>query len=123
MNMDISGISAGYLDQYKNLASNKTSLEGNIKEDYTGATDEELMDACKKFEAYFLEQMFKEMMKTTKLTEDSSNDTLVEFFKDQTLQQVAADSTEQNSLGLAQSLYEQMRRNYGTAEDIVSNPS
>ena len=32
--------------------------------DYTKATDDELMDACKQFEAYFLERMFQEMMKT-----------------------------------------------------------
>ena len=28
------------------------------------------------------------------------------------VQQIASDSTEQNSLGLAQMLYEQMKRNY-----------
>ena len=28
-----------------------------------GGSDEELMEACKSFEAYFLEQMFKEMQK------------------------------------------------------------
>ena len=114
--MDINGLSQGYLDQYKNMASSQTSLEGSIKEDYSGASDEELMDACKKFEAYFLEQVFKEMMKTTKLTEDSSNSTLVDFFKDKTVQQIAEDSTQTNSLGLAQSLYEQMKRNYTTTE-------
>ena len=72
------------------------------------------MDACKQFESYFLEQMFKEMMKTIPEREDtsSSNSQLMDYYKDEMVQQIASDSTEQNSLGLAQMLYEQMKRNY-----------
>ena len=72
------------------------------------------MDACKQFESYFLEQMFKEMMKTIPENEDtsSSNSKLMDYYKDEMVQQIASDSTEQNSLGLAQMLYEQMKRNY-----------
>lgn len=122
--MDISNLASGYLDTYKQIASEKSSLEGNIKNDYSKATDEELMEACKQFEAYFLEQVFKEMSKTTKLTEEEgSNNTMVEYFKEQTIQKIAADSTETNSLGLAQSLYEQMRRNYGVSPDSISGIS
>lgn len=82
--------------------------------DYSKATDDELMDACKQFESYFLEQMFKEMMKTIPESEDtsSSNSQLMDYYKDEMVQQIASDSTEQNSLGLAQMLYEQMKRNY-----------
>ena len=78
------------------------------------ATDEELMDACKQFEAYFLEQMFKAMMKTIPENEDmsGSTSTLMDYYKDEMVQQLASDSTENNSLGLAQMLYEQMKRNY-----------
>lgn len=122
--MDISSIASNYLDTYSQVASQKTSLEGNIKSDYSNATNEELMDVCKQFEAYFLEQVFQEMSKTVNLTgEDSSNDNLVDYFKDQTIQQIAADSTEQNSLGLAQTLYEQMCRNYGVSINSSSNDS
>ena len=35
------------------------------------------------------------------------------------IQSIAAESTEQSSLGLAQMLYEQMRRNYGLDEEQV----
>ena len=61
-----------------------------------------------------LEQMFKEMMKTIPESEDtsSSNSQLMDYYKDEMVQQIASDSTEQNSLGLAQMLYEQMKRNY-----------
>lgn len=114
--MDISNITSTYNDIYASASSQSTSkLEGQLETDYTSATDEELMDACKQFEAYFLEQMFKQMLKTIPESEETSGSTssLVDYYKDQMVQDIAADSTEQNSLGLAQTLYEQMKRNYG----------
>ncbi|MEG1848154.1 MAG: rod-binding protein [Lachnospiraceae bacterium] len=81
--------------------------------DYSKASDEELMDVCKQFESYFLEQVFKEMQKTVpKSDEDSSSASLVDYFQDITIQELTAQSTETNSLGIAKSLYEQMKRNY-----------
>lgn len=114
--MDISNITSTYNDIYASASSQSASkLEGQLGTDYTSATDEELMDACKQFEAYFLEQMFKQMLKTIPESEGTSGSTssLVDYYKDQMVQNIAADSTEQNSLGLAQTLYEQMKRNYG----------
>ena len=116
--MDISSIYASSaLDStaYTNAANQTASkLQNQLNgSDYTKATDDELMDACKQFEAYFLEQMFKEMMKTIpESDETSSNSQLMDYYKDEMVQQIASDSTEQNSLGLAQMLYEQMKRNY-----------
>lgn len=114
--MDIGSITSAYSDIYAN-ASNQTAskLENQLKTDYTQANDDELMHACKQFEAYFLEQMFKEMVKTIPESESSSGSTssLVDYYKDMMVQNIASESTEQNSLGLAQMLYEQMKRNYG----------
>lgn len=117
--MDISGISSIYNEIYAS-ASNQTAskLENDLDKDYSTATEDELMDACKQFEAYFLEQVFKEMMKTVPESESSSGSTssMVDYYKDQMIQNIAADSTEQSGLGLAQMLYEQMKRNYGLGE-------
>ena len=117
--MDISslyGSSALDSTAYTNAANQTTSkLQDKLNSsDYSKATDDELMDACKQFESYFLEQMFKEMMKTIPESEDtsSSNSQLMDYYKDDMVQQIASDSTAQNSLGLAQMLYEQMKRNY-----------
>ena len=113
--MDISSIyGSSALDStaYTNAANQTASkLQNQLNgSDYTKATDDELMDACKQFEAYFLEQMFKEMMKTIPESDEtsSSNSQLMDYYKDEMVQQIASDSTEQNSLGLAQMLYEQM---------------
>lgn len=113
--MDISNISSVYNDIYASASEQSASkLEGQLNKDYSKVNEDELMDACKQFEAYFLEQMFKEMMKTIPESEESgSNSNLVDYFKDEMIQEIAADSTEHNSLGLAQTLYEQMKRNYG----------
>lgn len=115
--MDIGNINSSYKDMY---AANATTskLEGQLKSDYSKATDDELMDACKQFEAYFLEQMFKAMVKTIPKDENgsASSTSMLDYFKDEMIQKVAADSTEQNSLGLAQMLYEQMKINYGNAD-------
>jgi len=117
--MDISslyGSSALDSTAYTNAANQTASkLQDKLNSaDYSKATDDELMDACKQFEAYFVEQMFKEMMKTIPESDStsSSNSQLMDYYKDEMVQQIASDSTEQNSLGLAQMLYEQMKRNY-----------
>ena len=115
--MDISNISAMYQNYNQTAAGFATGnqisqLQGK---DMSQATDEELMDACKEFEAYFMEQVMKEMIKTTKLDgEDESSNTMVDYFKDTAIADLAKESTDQNSLGLAQMLYEQMKRNTGS---------
>ncbi len=116
--MDINGISSLYTDYLQNQSTAETKLQNTINStDYSQATDDELLDACKQFEAYFLEQVFKEMQKTVDcLTSDESSDpnnNLVDYFKDSAIQDLAATSTDIQGLGLAQTLYEQMKRNYG----------
>ena len=54
--------------------------------------------------------MNKTIPKSEYQSQSTSN--LVDYFKDNTIQKLASDSTEQNSLGLAQMLSEQMKRNY-----------
>ena len=92
-----------------------SKLKSAATADYSKADDKELMDVCKQFESYFLEQVFKQMAKTVNLTGDGDKSTanLVDFFKDNTIAELATQSTENNSLGLAQMLYEQMKRNIG----------
>ena len=102
------------------MAANNASaskLEGQLKTGYENATDEELMDACKQFEAYFVEQMYKGMMKTIPENEEGTShytSTVMDLYKDRMVQSMAEETTNQNGgLGLAQMLFEQMKRNYG----------
>ncbi|WP_051204517.1 hypothetical protein [Butyrivibrio sp. VCD2006] len=77
--------------------------------------DKELMDACKQFEAYFMEQIYKGYEKTAKVfskEESGSMSKMVDYFKDLTIQDIAATGADTQSNGLAQMLYENMKRNY-----------
>lgn len=70
--------------------------------------DSELEQACKQFEAYFIEQMFKEMRKSipdSSLTEKSQGK---EIFEDMLYQQYAINASKGRGVGLAKSLYEQL---------------
>lgn len=112
--MDIGNISGLYADIYSANNQSTAKLENQLNSDMKSATEDELMDACKQFEAYFLEQMFKSMMDTVPKNEEmsGSGSALMDYYTDEMVQQLASDSTEQNSLGLAQMLYEQMKRNH-----------
>ena len=115
--MDFSNITGMYADTYANAANQRAAgLQDKLKgADYAKATDAELMDACKQFESYFVEQMFKEMMKTVPETDYSfkATGTMVDYYKDNMIQEIASMSTESGGLGLAQMLYEQMKINNG----------
>lgn len=113
--MEIGGINSYYTDYIsKQAIDNSSSKIADPNKDYSQASDDELMDVCKQFESYFLEQIFKGMEKTVVKAEESSgsSSTLVDYFKENMIQELAAQSTETNSLGLAQMLYDQMKITY-----------
>ncbi len=113
--MEINGIGSVYSDYLMNTASNsKTSaLEAKAGVD-ANASDEELMDVCKEFEAYFLEQVFDAMMDTAKVFSDEEESSyaskMVDYFKDSAVQELTSQATDQNGFGIAQTLFEQMKR-------------
>ena len=113
---DMTDITAMYSDTYASAANQRASqLQSKISgADYSRATDDELLDACKQFEAYFIEQMYKGMLKTIPESEETSNytSTIMDYYKDQMIQGMAEETSKQSGLGLAQMLYEQMKRNY-----------
>lgn len=112
--MDINTL---YTDLYsKDAANAKTNrLSNSLKQaDLKDSTDEELMGVCKQFESYFVEQVLKNAMDTFTEGdefESSSMSTLSNFYKDQLMTEYSNKITEQNDLGLAQTLYNQMKRN------------
>lgn len=118
--MDISNVTSMYSDMYATAANQTANKLQNQMDgaNYSAASADELMDACKQFEAYFIEQMYKAMMKTVPKNEGMSNysSTMMDYYQEQMIQSMATDTTKQNSLGLAQMLYEQMKRNYGIVD-------
>lgn len=111
---NISGIdiSTYYNDYYTQAANASTSALSNTLNGVNQDTsDEELMDACKEFEAYFLEQIYKGMEKTIMKSDEEEND-YVSAFSDMRIEEYARLATEQgDGIGLAKQLYESMKRN------------
>ena len=112
--MDIGSL---YTDYYSKVASDsKTNkLHQSAKKDLSGSTDEELMDVCKDFESYFVEQVLKQAMNTfTEGDEMSSGamSTLQGYYKDNLIKEYAGKITENQDMGLAKTLFDQMKRNY-----------
>ena len=113
---NMSSLYTGFL-QTQNTTGSKLKETVN-NSDYSEASDEELMDVCKQFESYFLEQMYKEMFKTIGSEEgDGPLSSLVDYFKDGAIQSLASQTTEQTGGPRAQQQYEQMKRKYGHKEE------
>jgi flagellar protein FlgJ len=116
--MDLSGISSTYSDYIMSQASSNTAstLQSKLENASSSESDDELLEACKEFESYFIEQVYSEMLKTTDLFSDDEDDgyasKMVDYYKDFAIQELSDQTTESGSLGLANLLYEQMKRNY-----------
>ncbi|MBE5963144.1 MAG: hypothetical protein E7256_17490 [Lachnospiraceae bacterium] len=86
-----------------------SKLSATLASGLTDATDEELMDACKSFEAYLVEQVFTKVKDALTDSEEEENE-YTSAFGDMLYQKYAEDISESGQLGIAQQLYESMKR-------------
>lgn len=106
-----------YSDYLTSTASKAGNLERTLKGNNARKSDDELLEVCKEFEAYFYEQVFKNMEQALVPKGDSdTNDTLIDYYKDQLVAEYSKSVSDQSSgtNSLAQQLYEQMKRNNAT---------
>ena len=101
-----------YLQSLQNASQAKTEkLSSSLSNIEQGtATDEELMAACKEFETYLVEQVIKNT-KSAMLDDEDSQGEYMKMFGDRLNQSYAEMITETADLGIAQMLYESMKRN------------
>lgn len=124
--MDIGGMGSVYADYMASqLSSSKAdTIKNKIENSAATPNEEELLDACKQFESYFLEQVFNSMLETTKVFSDDDENgyasKMVDYFKDYAVQNLCEQATAGDGLGLANMLYEQMKRNYGIGVKVLS---
>lgn len=118
--MDIAGISS-YTNYLVDTNTDKTKeLESQLNEAAASEIeDDELLDACKQFEAYLWEQILEKMQESTKVFGDDDDEegyaqNMVNCFQDTVVQEIAEQVTNESSgaNSLAQMLYTQMKRNY-----------
>lgn len=118
--MEIGGVGSTYADYMMTSQASKNkadTLQNKLSNSSASADEKELKEACKEFESYFVEQVFNSMIKTAKVFSDDKDDgyasKMVDYFKDFAVQELCSQVTEGDGLGLANTLYEQMKRNYG----------
>ncbi|MBO4902122.1 MAG: rod-binding protein [Lachnospiraceae bacterium] len=115
--MDLSSLDAMYTDYLKNTNTDSSNKISRLSQDaLKTASDEELMEACKQFETYFIEQVLKHAqvaMVPKEESTDGATQTLLDYYKDSLTSEYAKMASDQQDMGLAQMLYEQMKRNYG----------
>ena len=112
---DLTGLSnyTDYMTDANRVATE--NLQKQLEESAKAKENEALFDACKQFEAYLWEQVYKEMEKTVDLFGDDDDcyaSNMVNFFKDSVIQDISQQTASQGSNSLAQMLYEQAKRNY-----------
>ncbi len=122
MAMDLTGL--GVYTDYMTDANrvNTENLQKKLENTANTAQVEEteneaLLDACKQFEAYLWEQIYKEMEKSTKVFSDDEDEdgyasNMVDYFSETVVQQISSQTAAEQSNSLAHMLYEQAKRNY-----------
>lgn len=90
---------------------NQSMTDGltNNLSNINSASDAQMLEACKEFETYMVEQVYKSMEKTIIRADEEEND-YEQYFGDYRIQEYAKMVTNQGKLGLAQQLYESMIR-------------
>lgn len=105
---DVSSVYDTYSQAMRNAsASSATSALGLAGED---STDEELMNACKEFEEYFVEKIISQAKKSVAMSDDEEGE-YMKYFGDMLNQSYAEAVSSGDGVGLAQQLYESMKRN------------
>lgn len=115
MSISVNDSMYNYLTQTAQNANSSASagaVNNKIRGISENSSEEEMKQAIKDFESYFVEQILKNVQESLKSDEDSSNAQLTDFFMGQVSEQLADQMVDQVGNRMTQTLYEQMCRNY-----------
>lgn len=111
--MDISSINnqlSQFISGSVKADNDQKNFESAIKEAMEKKDEEKLKTACQEFEAYFVQQLFKEMRKTvpegTLLEKSAGRD----IFEDMLDEEYSKNISKGNGIGLANMLYKQLSK-------------
>ena len=94
---------------------NANALKKSLNGVSSDTSADELMQVCKDFESYFVEEDIKEVKKNL-LPDDEEKDaslsTMTDYTMDFAVEKIADELIDQVGGNFTQSLYEQMKRNY-----------
>lgn len=113
MSLSVCSDITAVMDRYnKQTAANSRadSLEKSLKGDLSNASDEELMNVCKSFEAYLLEQVLTDVKEAIVPKQEKENPYL-SMFGDKLYEEYSKMIADSGDLGIAQKLFDAMKRN------------
>lgn len=105
--LDISSIYNSYSSTLSSTSG--TSLQSSLNSVSSETEDEELMEVCKDFEAYFVQKMIEEAKKTIDSEDDEGE--YMKYFGDTLTQSYADAIADSGTIGLAQQLYDSLKQN------------
>lgn len=114
--MDFLSINNNYYNGLmENTAAGMTTkkLTDSVRKAENASEDEELMKACKSFEAYMVEQVMAKMEEISHIdgVDSEKDNEYMAMFNDSFIKDKAELLTENTDLGIAKMLYESMKRN------------
>ena len=112
--MAVSSIGDTYFTNYSADATDAVS-DRVTNQIQNAGKDEEMLDDCKQFEEYMIQQMLKSMEESAKVfsdDEDDSSGDYVEMFQDNYLSAIAEQMVNSGQgLGIAEQLYNSINQN------------
>ena len=120
----ISGITDYYSLQSENTkaAENAEKVTGKVGGISKDSSREEVKEAVRSFESYFLEQVIKQQKESVKAFSDDDDKDLYasqieDMYSDRAIQQIAESMVKQNFEGVTDKFTDQIMRNYGIEEE------
>lgn len=120
----ISGLSDYYSLQSENskAAENAEKVTGKVSGLSKDSSREEVKEAVRSFESYFLEQVIKQQKESVKAFSDDEEKDLYasqieDMYSEQAIQKIAESMVKQNFEGMTEKFTDQIMRNYGKEED------
>ena len=107
--LDTSTLYSTYSSSLQNM--NASSLQNSLSGVNKDSDEEQLMNACKGFEAYFVQKIIEQTKKSI-LDDEEEDGEYMKYFGDLMNEQYANLITENGGIGLAQQLYDSMKTNY-----------
>ena len=117
MSFSIDGMASMMTTSTANMNNfNADKVQNSLNKVSSSAKEDELLQVCKDFQSYFIEEVIKEIKNN--MTEedegaDSSVATLTDYHMDSVIEMVSDQVLDQSGNSFTQQLYEQMKRNYG----------
>ena len=96
-------------------SSAKSSALSSKLSNLEHATEAELMEACKSFEAYLIETVLQRTKEAIIPKDEDEDNEYLKMFGDKLYEGYAQTIAESGQLGIAQKLFEAMKRDYGLA--------